>query len=197
MRSTTCRSAVDSAANKKGIIVAKHPLARRSIALALASTLALSGCATASRDIAGASVSPLQYQSYDCEQLSAESMRINGRAAQLSGRLDEAASNDKAIVGVGMVLFWPALFFLGGTKQQEAEYARLKGESEAVQQVAIQKRCALAKAPASSEPVAPAATSPVPGTPLAAPAGAPAAPTPSAPGGTPAAAVAADDAPAR
>lgn len=64
-------------------------------------------------------------------------MRVN----QLGGRLDEAASNDKAITGVGMVLFWPALFALGGTKQQEAEYARLKGEYDAIQQTAITKKC--------------------------------------------------------
>ena len=39
-----------------------------------------------------------------------------------------------------MILFWPALFALGGTKQQEAEYARLKGEYDAVQQAAIAKK---------------------------------------------------------
>ena len=126
--------------------------ARRLIAALLAIAMASTGCATASRDIASASVSPLQYQSFDCDQLSAESMRINSRASQLAGRLDEAASNDKALTGVGLVLFWPALFFLGGTKQQEAEYARLKGESEAVQQVAIQRRCSLAKPDESQAP---------------------------------------------
>lgn len=118
---------------------------RRLVATLLTIAMASTGCATASRDIASASVSPLQYQSFDCDQLSAESMRINSRASQLAGRLDEAASNDKALTGVGLVLFWPALFFLGGTKQQEAEYARLKGESEAVQQVAIARRCSIAK----------------------------------------------------
>jgi hypothetical protein len=130
--------------------------ARRLVAALLAIAMASTGCATASRDIASASVSPLQYQSFDCDQLSAESMRINSRASQLAGRLDEAASNDKALTGVGLVLFWPALFFLGGTKQQEAEYARLKGESEAVQQVAIQRRCSIAK-PDESQGSRPAA----------------------------------------
>ena len=63
------------------------------------------------------------------------------RAGQLAGRLDEAASNDKALVGIGMILFWPALFALGGTKQQEAEYARLKGEHDALSQAAINHKC--------------------------------------------------------
>jgi hypothetical protein len=107
----------------------------------LTSLVFITGCATASKDIAALYVSPLQYQNYDCSQLSAESQRIASRVSTLSGRLDEAASNDKALVGVGMILFWPALFALGGTKEQEAEYSRLKGEYDAVQQAAISRKC--------------------------------------------------------
>lgn len=114
----------------------------------------ITGCATASKDIAAQSVSPLQYQSLDCGQIAAEMQRVGSRAAQLAGRLDEAAANDKAIAGVGIVLFWPALFALGGTRQQEAEYARLKGEYEALQQVAIQKNCPGAVPPAPANPAA-------------------------------------------
>jgi len=120
--------------------------------------IGLGGCATASNSIATAYVSPLQFQSYDCQQISAEMQRVNGRANQLAGRLDQAASNDKAIVGVGMLLFWPALFALGGTKEQEAEYARLRGEYEALQKVATEKKCALPKDPAQAQPPAPAAS---------------------------------------
>ena len=101
----------------------------------------LTGCATASKDISALSVSPLQYNSYECTQLEAENARLTARIAQLGGRLDEAASNDKAIMTVGMILFWPALFALGGTKEQEAEYAKIKGEYDALQQAAIAKMC--------------------------------------------------------
>ena len=113
----------------------------KSIAILVASGM-LTACATAGKDVASAYVSPMQYSSYDCEQLRAESLRISGRVNQLTGRLDEAASNDKAIAGVGIILFWPALFALGGTKQQEAELARLKGEYEAIEATAITKKCA-------------------------------------------------------
>ena len=112
--------------------------------------IALGGCATASKDIAASYVSPLQFQSYDCEQLASESQRIQGRVVQLGGRLDTAASNDKAIAGVGVLLFWPALFALGGTKQQEADYSRLRGEYDAVQQSAILKKCPGIVAPSAS-----------------------------------------------
>ena len=114
---------------------------RKLISTLLIVSVSLVGCATASKDIATNYVSPIQFQSYDCDQLQSETVRIQSRVSQLGGRLDEAASNDKAIVGVGMILFWPALFALGGTKQQEAEYARLKGEYEAMQQSSVHKRC--------------------------------------------------------
>lgn len=99
------------------------------------------GCATAGKDIAATYVSPMQYSNYDCDQLRQELTRIHGRVNQLTGRLDEAASNDKTIMGVGMILFWPALFALGGTKQQEAELSRLKGEYEALQSASTNRKC--------------------------------------------------------
>lgn len=134
---------------------------KRQVAALTAIAVLLGGCATASRDVPTAYISPMQYQSYDCDQLSAEAGRLTQRVQQLGGRLDEAAGNDKAIMGVGLILFWPALFALGGTKQQEAEYARLKGEAEAIEQAAIAKKCpgALTAKPAVSAPpvsVAPA-----------------------------------------
>lgn len=106
----------------------------------------LAACATSSKDIAAVYVSPLQYQNYDCQQLTSELQRISGRVGQLSGRLDEAANNDKMIMGAGLIVFWPALFALGGTKAQEQEYARLKGEYDAAQQAAISRKCEFAKA---------------------------------------------------
>ena len=113
----------------------------KSIAVLVASGI-LTACATAGKDISSTYVSPMQYANYDCEQLRSESMRISGRVNQLTGRLDEAASNDKAIAGVGIILFWPALFALGGTKQQEAELSRLKGEYDAIEATATTKKCA-------------------------------------------------------
>ena len=111
------------------------------IASTVSIILSVSGCATGSHDIASAYSSPIQYQHYDCNQLAAESQRLAARVAALGGRLDEAAANDKALMGVGLILFWPALFALGGTKQQEAEFARLKGEYDAIGQSAITKKC--------------------------------------------------------
>lgn len=114
---------------------------KKQITISVMLSMALSACSTASKDITPSYISPLQYQAYDCDQLSSESQRLQVRANQIGGRLDEAASNDKAITGAGLILFWPALFALGGTKQQEAEYARLRGEHSAIEQSAISKKC--------------------------------------------------------
>jgi uncharacterized protein YceK len=123
----------------------------RVVAIAVSVALALSGCATASKDIASSYVSPNQYANYDCQQLAAEAGRIQTRVVQLGGRLDQAAQNDAGIMAVGLIFFWPVLFALGGTKQQEAEYARLKGEYDAVEQASIQKKCAHKVAPTQVE----------------------------------------------
>lgn len=128
----------------------------KAVVLTTAIALAVAGCASASKDVTTAYISPMQYQPYDCEQLAAEAARIQGRVSALGGRLDAAAKNDAAIMGVGLILFWPALFFIGGTKEQEAEYSRLKGEYEAVQQASIAKKCSMTPATA----VAPGASAP-------------------------------------
>jgi hypothetical protein len=101
----------------------------------------MTGCSTAGKDVAATYVSPAQYSSYDCDQIREELVRIHGRVNQITGRLDQAASNDKAIMGAGLLLFWPALFALGGTKQQEAELSRLKGEYDALQITSTTKKC--------------------------------------------------------
>lgn len=120
---------------------------KKTTSTCVAAAVLLVGCASASKDVASAYVSPMQYQSYDCDQLASESQRVQVRVNQLAGQLDEAAANDKAITGVGMILFWPALFALGGKKPQEAEYSRLKGEYDALQQSATLKKCVGVVAP--------------------------------------------------
>jgi hypothetical protein len=98
--------------------------------------VAVAGCATSSKNVASAYVSPLQYEGYDCSQLQNENARLAGRVSELGGTLDKKASNDNLKMGVGLVVFWPALLFLDGDGPQASEYARMKGEHDAVQQVA-------------------------------------------------------------
>lgn len=101
----------------------------------------VSACATAPANITAQYVSPLQYQGFSCEQMASESQRIGARLSQVTGQQQSKADSDAVAMGVGMVLFWPALFFLGSGANQTEELSRLKGESDALQQAAIQKNC--------------------------------------------------------
>jgi hypothetical protein len=113
---------------------------------ALAVALCFSAaCATSSKNISASYVSPLQYNTYSCDQLRLEYMRISSRVVEVSGKQDSAAKRDAVGMGVGLVLFWPALLLLAGNKGNPDELARLKGECEAIEICAIEKNCLLAQ----------------------------------------------------
>ena len=103
--------------------------------------LSLAACSKGSREIVPTYVSPAQYSNYECDQIRQEMVRINGIANQMAGKLDDNKETDDAVTAAGIILFWPALFFLGGTSDEEAEFARLRGEYNALEQAAIQKKC--------------------------------------------------------
>jgi len=114
---------------------------RSIVACSLASITLISGCASSSRDIASAYVSPNTYQSWSCEQIYEENSRLAVRVSQLGGKVDERANGDAAAMTIGMILFWPALFFVKGNGPEAQEYARLKGEHEALQKAVSTKGC--------------------------------------------------------
>jgi hypothetical protein len=110
--------------------------------LLISAVVAMSACASNPDNISSTYVSPIQYSDYSCKQISLEMANVTRRVSELHGSLDKEASADNAQMAVGLVLFWPALFFLeGGDGPQAAEYARLKGEREALETVAVQKNC--------------------------------------------------------
>ncbi|MEP7241501.1 MAG: hypothetical protein ABI697_11495 [Devosia sp.] len=111
--------------------------------LAAAVPLLLAGCATNPANIAATYVSPAPYQVMDCDQLRAEAQRVSAAAGAASGRQEKQAGGDAVAVGVSLVLFWPAIFFVGGDKTNAAQVAQLKGEMQAIEQVNIAKSCGI------------------------------------------------------
>jgi hypothetical protein len=105
--------------------------------------LIAAGCATRAENISAAYVSPIQYQSFTCAQLQEEAARVSARAAVASGAQDQKATNDAVATGVGVVLFWPALFLIKGDAASAQEVAQLKGDMEAIEQANIQKKCGI------------------------------------------------------
>ncbi|MDZ7736869.1 MAG: hypothetical protein U5P41_12795 [Gammaproteobacteria bacterium] len=97
--------------------------------IALPLLVLLTGCASSPDVFNPPMYLQSRYQNHDCDQISMEMDYVGQRTAEVYGQLDDEASADAAQMGIGLVLFWPALFFLeGGDGPQAAEYARLKGE---------------------------------------------------------------------
>ncbi len=118
-----------------------------------AATILISGCAASPENNHVPYISPGQFQAYSCNELLAEIERIQTRVSQLTGNLDDKnPTKDKWVLGADLSLSWPALFALGGTKEQEAEYEQLKNEYDAIQQWAIIKQCPGVIPPAEKPP---------------------------------------------
>lgn len=124
------------------------------ITLLTAATGIFSGCATHPKKISAAYVSPLKYKDYDCDQILMEMDHISHRTNVLYQNLRSEANADTMQTGVGLLLFWPTLLLVeGGDGPEAAEYAQLKGEYEALRQMAIKKKCDLALLPPSPEKI--------------------------------------------
>src|SRR6476619_711387 len=103
----------------------------------------LAACASKSSEVTSAYVSPIMYQSYNCQQLGMEAQAVSAKAAQLSGAQDQKRTNDQVATAVAVVVFWPAAFLVGGDGQVAAQLAQLKGQMNAIEQASIQKRCGI------------------------------------------------------
>ncbi|PTM96579.1 hypothetical protein [Mycoplana dimorpha] len=104
---------------------------------------ALSACASKSDTIAASYVSSSLYMNLSCQQLAEEARSVSSRAAAAAGVQDKKAGQDAAVTAVGIVLFWPALFFTKGDGASAAEVARLKGEMQAIEDASRKKGCGL------------------------------------------------------
>ena len=106
--------------------------------------LIMSGCAEKASKIKATYVSPLKYEKHSCNRLRDEVIRINEELLVISGQQDEKSESDAVAMGVGLVLFWPALFFLASGEDQKVEIGRLKGEYNAIKDAAYRKKCKFA-----------------------------------------------------
>src|SRR5262245_43169940 len=108
---------------------------------------------SASQDIQASYVSPVMYQSYNCQQIAMEAQSVSTRAAQVAGVQDQQRTNDAIATGAAVVVFWPAAFLVGGNRQAAAELANLRGQMVALEQASIQKRCGIQfqQAPAQAQ----------------------------------------------
>lgn len=107
----------------------------------LLAILPLAACAPQPNEVAGTYVSPATYSSYNCSQLVSERNSVVRKVNELTGAQKKKADNDGAAMAVGMVLFWPALLFLGNKNDVSPQLATMKGTYEAITAAGVAKRC--------------------------------------------------------
>lgn len=115
----------------------------KTITATMALAAALSSCASKPKDIEAAYVSSTLYESLSCDRLREEATTVSSRAISASGVQQKKADNDAVAVGVGLVIFWPALFFAKGDGASAAEVSRLKGEMKAIETASIKNNCGI------------------------------------------------------
>lgn len=103
---------------------------------------ALAGCTANPNNIQPAYVSPLQYQSLDCDQLKGEFDRVASRWAELDNLLMRRHDRDVAAVGGSVVLTAPAILLKNGSSASlEAEFAVVSGQQRALIDVTRANSC--------------------------------------------------------
>lgn len=112
--------------------------------LSVAPLLLIAACASNPDKIGAAYVSPLKYKDYDCDQIAMEMDHVGRRTTELYHRLKKERKAENWQTGVGLVLFWPTLFFLeGGDGPEATEFAQLKGDYNALREVAVANKCSV------------------------------------------------------
>lgn len=118
------------------------PLPNHRLLVTCLTSAAIAGCASNPDQLQASYVSNFKYQDFTCPQIAMEMEHVSARTSSLYNQLKRERSADNWQTGVGLVLFWPALFFLeGGDGPQAAEFSQLKGEFEALRQTSVAKQC--------------------------------------------------------
>lgn len=125
-------------------IVLGGVMSNRISIIACVSVLFATGCSKKADNISATYISPITYQNFTCPQIAEEMQRVSARAAEAAGIQNKAATKDAVAMTVGLVVFWPSLFFLsGGDGANAVELARLKGSLDTLEQVGIRKNCGI------------------------------------------------------
>jgi hypothetical protein len=126
----------------------------RRVPILLLFIVSMIGCSTQPEKIEKQSFILLTYQDYTCKQIGVEIDRVNGRSYELFGSLKNPTNNNETQMAVrGLACFGLPLFVIkGGDDYRAKEYARLKGEREVLEKLAVQKECDPTKLPKFKDP---------------------------------------------
>jgi hypothetical protein len=112
------------------------------IAATISIAIALAASTTAVKDIVAVHASTSKFQAFDCDQLREGSLANIGRSFALANELADFNRLKSFDIVKDLGAWWWTLPFVQlRITSKEQEYARLKGEYEALQHLADQKQC--------------------------------------------------------
>lgn len=109
--------------------------------IAAASIALLGACATSPENIKPHFVPSSAYSSATCEELDADLKDARARLAIMLREQGEDAQADAVAMGIGLLVFAPALLVLAATDDREEEIGQLSGEVEGMTNAYVQKSC--------------------------------------------------------
>jgi hypothetical protein len=130
----------------------------RGVAVAI-TILLLPACASRPENVVASHVSSSRYAERTCKSLARELDEVQDALRAQSAKLNDKATQDAVVTGVGVILFWPVLFALGNNAGLEGDVARLKGEEQALRKQLREQECEMPAAkPAPAAAPEPSAT---------------------------------------
>jgi hypothetical protein len=136
----------------------RQPMIPQRLAALSLAVLVACGCASRSTDIRPVAVSAGDFALWRCDALHDEIDRVQQRAADVAYAVDARAGNNVIALGIGVMVFWPALLAMRPDGPEALELARLKGRFDALRAAAAAQQC---PPPADTLPPAIAAQLPV------------------------------------
>ncbi len=126
---------------------------KRQIAACVLASVVAAACAKRPENITARFAPASGYRGMACEQLNDERMRVGLELQRVTGLQRENADADALLMGVGMVIFWPALIGLAATTDRSDQIAAMMGERDAMEIVAREKGCPAVNLPTQPVPV--------------------------------------------
>ncbi len=119
-------------------------------ALVAVAALTVGACTKGPDKIEATYVSPSTFDGRSCSKLMSERNAIVSRLNSLTEQQQSAARTDAVATGVALVLFWPAAFALGATKDNATALSSAKGNYDAITTKMQQQGCAVPEATETS-----------------------------------------------
>lgn len=104
---------------------------------------ALAACAEKPEAVGGNYVSTALYENLSCQQLAGEARNVSNRAHDAAQIQRRHHTRDEVATAAGLVIFWPALFFVRGNDATTAEVAEMRGTMTAIEQASTAKQCGI------------------------------------------------------